>query len=89
MELKTFFMAMTIEERDAFAKRCGTSRQHITNISYGRTCGEALAINIERESKGSVRCDDLRPDVDWAYLRGTDVDWAYLRGTDCPPKEAA
>lgn len=79
MELKTYFMAMTIEERDAFAKRCGTSRQHITNVAYGRTCGEALAINIERESNGAVRCEELR----------SDVDWAYLRGTDCQPKEAA
>jgi DNA-binding transcriptional regulator YdaS (Cro superfamily) len=24
---------------------------------------------IERHSKGAVRCEDLRPDVDWAYLR--------------------
>lgn len=26
---------------------------------------------IERETGGVVRCEDLRPDVDWAYLRGT------------------
>lgn len=26
---------------------------------------------IERATKGAVRCEDLRPDVDWAYLRGT------------------
>lgn len=26
---------------------------------------------IERATKGVVRCEDLRPDVDWAYLRGT------------------
>lgn len=24
---------------------------------------------IERLTKGSVRCEELRPDVDWAYLR--------------------
>lgn len=27
---------------------------------------------IERETGGLVRCEDLRPDVDWAYLRQTD-----------------
>jgi DNA-binding transcriptional regulator YdaS (Cro superfamily) len=27
---------------------------------------------IERATKGAVRCEDLRPDVDWGYLRGTD-----------------
>jgi len=26
---------------------------------------------IERATAGSVRCEDLRPDVDWGYLRGT------------------
>lgn len=26
---------------------------------------------IERSTAGKVRCEDLRPDVDWAYLRGT------------------
>ena len=27
--------------------------------------------SIERATKGAVRCEDLRPDIDWAYLRGT------------------
>ncbi len=27
---------------------------------------------IERATNGAVRCEDLRPDVDWAYLRATD-----------------
>ena len=26
---------------------------------------------IERLTGGQIRCEDLRPDVDWAYLRGT------------------
>ena len=35
---------------------------------------------IEKATGGVVRCEMLRPDVDWAYLRGT----------DCPrTKEAA
>ena len=80
MRLKNFYLSMTIEERDAFAARCGTTLGQIRNVAYGRYCGEALAISIERESHGVVRCEDLRPDVDWAYLRGT----------DCPTtKEAA
>jgi DNA-binding transcriptional regulator YdaS (Cro superfamily) len=29
-------------------------------------------IDIERATSGAVRCEDLRPDVDWAYLRATD-----------------
>lgn len=31
---------------------------------------------IERATNGLVRCEDLRPDVDWAYLRGTEKDAA-------------
>jgi DNA-binding transcriptional regulator YdaS (Cro superfamily) len=27
--------------------------------------------SIERVTGGKVRCEELRPDVDWAYLRGT------------------
>jgi DNA-binding transcriptional regulator YdaS (Cro superfamily) len=26
---------------------------------------------IERATEGRVRCEDLRPDVDWQYIRGT------------------
>jgi DNA-binding transcriptional regulator YdaS (Cro superfamily) len=31
-------------------------------------------IPIERLTDGAVRCEDLRPDVDWGYLRATDCD---------------
>jgi DNA-binding transcriptional regulator YdaS (Cro superfamily) len=27
---------------------------------------------IERATNGAVRCEDLRPDVDWGFLRATD-----------------
>ena len=26
---------------------------------------------VERATNGAVRCEEMRPDVDWAYLRGT------------------
>ena len=26
---------------------------------------------IERATKGAVRCEDIRPDVDWAVLRNS------------------
>jgi DNA-binding transcriptional regulator YdaS (Cro superfamily) len=72
MELKSYLETMTLEQRDAFAGRCGTTAGHLRNISYGyKPCGESLAINIERESEAAVSCEELRPDVDWAYLRAT------------------
>lgn len=55
-----------------FAFRCKTTVGQLKQVSRGhRRAGESLAINIERESGGLVRCEDLRPDVDWAYLRNS------------------
>lgn len=71
MELKTFLQTIPLTERDTFARRCGTSFRHLQNVAYGKTCGESLAINIERESGREVTCEELRPDVDWAAIRGT------------------
>lgn len=29
--------------------------------------------DIERATAGAVRCEDLRPDIDWAVLRGPEL----------------
>lgn len=79
MSFKNFYISMSVSDRQRFAERCGTTVGQLRNIAYGRSCGEKLAVDIEKASNGVVRCEDLRPDVDWAYLRGT-----Y-----CHPKEAA
>lgn len=69
MDLKTYWLALPVSERAAFATSCGTSLSHLKNVAYGKLCGEALAIAIDRESGGVVRCESLRPDVDFPYLR--------------------
>jgi DNA-binding transcriptional regulator YdaS (Cro superfamily) len=72
MTLKDFLKTLkTIEERSAFADRCETTYGMLRNVAYGKRAGESLCINIERETNGKVTCEDLRPDVDWAYIRGT------------------
>lgn len=72
MDLKAYLFTLSVQRRHDFAERCGTSYPHLRNIAYGlKPCGEGLAVNVERESGGAVRCESLRPDVDWAYLRGT------------------
>lgn len=72
MDLKSYLETMPMTEREAFAERCGSTAGHLRNVSYGyRTCAESLAIAIERESKREVRCEDVRPDVDWQFLRNT------------------
>jgi DNA-binding transcriptional regulator YdaS (Cro superfamily) len=61
-------------DRKAFAEGCGVSLGHLNNIAYEcehKSCSAELAIEIERESKRAVTCEELCPDVDWAVLRGT------------------
>lgn len=47
---------------------------------------------IEKATAGAVRCEDLRPDVDWAYLRSTDCGVVKVGAGDTAPtttREAA
>ncbi len=68
--LKAYLKSLSIEQRNSFADRCETSLGHLNNVAGGhKICGEKLTIAIERESNGAVRCEDLRPDVDWAFMR--------------------
>lgn len=84
MDIKTYILSMAMPDRLKFAKRCETSYPHLRNIAYGqKPCGEKLCIAIERESRGAVRCEDMRPDVDWAYLRGTARPDAYAATPVC------
>lgn len=72
MSLKDYLQSLTLKQREIFAQGVGTTAAHLRNISYGyRPCGESLAIKIEQNTDRQVTCEELRPDVDWAYLRGT------------------
>jgi DNA-binding transcriptional regulator YdaS (Cro superfamily) len=71
MDFKTFWLSMSVTERKAFALRCDASVFSLRNIAYGKPCGDAIAINIERESGGKVSCEALCPTTDWAYIRQT------------------
>lgn len=55
----------------AAARAIGVSPQRIFNWKQrGRVPADACPA-IEKATNGAVRCEDLRPDVDWGYLRGT------------------
>lgn len=70
MKLKSYLAELTADERESLANRCHTSVGHLKNVAHGsRQCGESLAIDLDRETRGKVTCEDLRPDVDWAHLR--------------------
>ena len=71
-DLKTYLKALTPQGRDDFARRCGTTYGYLRKaMSKQMQLGEGLCINIERESARAVICERLRPDTDWAYIRGT------------------
>lgn len=63
---------ITVDRRRAIAARSGIGDAYLYQILTGRkVASPELCIAIERESKREVTCEELRPDVDWAYLRGT------------------
>ncbi|CAL8476436.1 transcriptional regulator [Caballeronia sp. S22] len=71
-KLRTYLNSKTPEKQDEFARRCGTTLGYLRKaISAEQQFDVQLCINIEVESGGAVRCEDLRPRVTWAKLRGT------------------
>ena len=78
--------------RSDYVSRCHTSEGYLRKaISKGQRLGEGLCISLDRESAGAVRCEDLRPDVDWAYLRTTqqDAGTSELEQPSTPAQEVA
>jgi len=72
MQLLNYLKSLDLDAQKAFALRCETSVGQLKQVAYGyRRAGAGLAILIERESQGDVRCETLRPDIEWSYLRGT------------------
>lgn len=71
-ELRAYLRTLDVRAQHAFANRCGTSLGYLRKaLSVKGRLGEHIVIAAERESGGKVRCENLRPDIDWAYLRGT------------------
>lgn len=64
-------------ERDPFAARCGTTVGYLRKASsVKQPLGEVLCLRIGMESGGKVAPEDLRPDVDWQYMRAALVNIA-------------
>lgn len=71
-KLRKYLNWLDTQTQADFAARCGTSVGYLRKaISLKQEFKAGLAIAIERESGGAVRCEELSPDVDWEYLRGT------------------
>jgi DNA-binding transcriptional regulator YdaS (Cro superfamily) len=71
-KLQTYLNTLTPIEQADFARRCSTTIGYLRKaISKGQRLGESICIAIERESKRVILCEDIRTDVDWAFLRNT------------------
>lgn len=72
MSLHAYIEILDKTKLDDLAARCDTTAGQLKQIAYGnRRASVVLAVSLERETQGTVTCEQLRPDVDWAYLRGT------------------
>lgn len=73
MNLHDYIKPFDKQSLETFAVSCRTTVGQLKQVAYGyRRPGAALAISIERESSRSVTCEEMRPDIDWAYLRSTE-----------------
>lgn len=71
MKLKKYLSDRRVD-RGELAVRLHVSRAYLSHLCSGfRRASVDLCLRLERETGGLVRCEDLRPDVDWAYLRGS------------------
>lgn len=60
------------EALTAFAEVVNSTPAYIKKVAYGfndAKPGESLCIRIERATGGLVTCEEMRPDVDWSFLR--------------------
>lgn len=69
-KLLAYLKPMNAVERMDFVNRCRTTEAYLRKaISVKQPLGESLCIRISAESDGAVLPEDLRPDLDWSYLR--------------------
>lgn len=70
--LRRYLNSLPLPEQEAYARRCGTTIGYLRKaISTKAKLGDGLVVELDRESGGAVRCEDLRPDIDWAYVRAS------------------
>jgi DNA-binding transcriptional regulator YdaS (Cro superfamily) len=74
-KLLAYINGLPKSDRAKFCIACETTERYLRKaISAKQRLGADLCIRIDRESQGLVTCEELRPDVDWAYLRSSRPD---------------
>jgi len=84
-KLLAYINSLSVAEQMTFAANCETTVGYLRKaISKKQKLGESLCIKIERMSGGQVICEDIRDDVDWAFIRGTRKPSNSIRPTSPP-----
>lgn len=55
----------------ALARALDINPALISQWASSRGVPSERCIEIERATEGTVRCEELRPDIDWGYLRAS------------------
>lgn len=72
MKLKTYLSTLERGGVSSLAKELGISPSYLSQLASGAApISHSRCIDIEKATNGAIRCEDLRPDVDWAYLRNS------------------
>lgn len=61
----------TFGSQSELAKQIGVAPQVVNNWLRRKNVPAEHCPSIEKATGGAVRCEELRPDVDWAYLRNS------------------
>ncbi|MET3052083.1 YdaS family helix-turn-helix protein [Pseudomonas alkylphenolica] len=70
MNLLDYIKGLDTAQVETLAASCKTSIGQLKQVAYGnRRASAGLAIAIDRVTSGRVTCEELRPDIDWPYLR--------------------
>ncbi len=69
-KLLTYINSLTLEQQMEFEKDGGISIKYIRKAaSTGQRLGAEYCIRIEKATLRKIRCEALRPDIDWEFLR--------------------
>ncbi len=72
MDLKTY---LKTHKQVELARALGVTQGAVHQWASGLTrVAVERCIDIERATGRAVTCEDLRPDIDWAFLRGRTSD---------------
>jgi DNA-binding transcriptional regulator YdaS (Cro superfamily) len=88
-KLLKYLNSLSKDERAAYVAACGTTEGYLRKAASRHQSFRAeLCILLERESGGVVRCEDLLPDADWAYIRSQSNSPGTLRRSTDPRPSA-